>query len=376
MQDRLLEHKYQSLNRLVQHATFAPMPDAGFLFSRKPGAHQRAAFLRNVSYGLEAGIPLGQALRAAGEASGNPRLAAFARSCSEAVLQGRPLYSVFESSTLFDREYAHVIRVGEASAQLSGTLELCAEAIERKEELSRKVRGAMMYPLIVLALAAGAATLFLTVVIPQVAAMFQQAGVALPLPTRVLLWFSSALRSHGPSAAAAAVCAAGLWGAVVPDDAKRRMASAIRERIPFLGSLHITATSARAARTLSMLLEAGIPALGALRLCAEVAPTPQVQDAWISAEDHLRRGARISEALRGGPLHPLLVQAIAASEVSGNMPQAVSRTATALEREAIHLASTLQTVVEPAFTAGTGVMLGGLLLAMYLPIVNLVNTIR
>ena len=348
----------------------------GFLTNRKPGAYQLAAFLRNVSYGLEAGVPLGQALRAAGAASGSRKLDLFARNCADAILQGRPLYSIFESSDLFSPEYAQVLRVGEMSAQLPRTMELCAEAIERKEDMARKVRGAVIYPMIVLLLACGAAALFLVVVIPQVAGLFRAAGVALPLPTRILLQLSAALQTYGASLLAALVTAGGLWVSLVPEETRTRALSAARQRLPFFRALHLTATSARTARTLAMLLGAGVPALGALRLCAEVAPTPQVRDVWMAAEDHLRRGARFSEALHGGHLHPMLVQAIAASEVTGNMPEAVARAAAALEREAMHLASTLQTVVEPIFTVGTGVILGGLLLAMYLPIVNLVNTIR
>lgn len=344
---------------------------------RRPNAYQTAAFLRHVSYALEAGVPVGQALRSAGAASGNPRLERFGNECADAVLQGRPVYTAFESAReLFAEEYAHAIRVGEASAQLGRSMELCAEAIERREELSRKVRGAVIYPLIVLAMACGAAALFIAVVIPQVAEMFRAAGASLPLPTRLLLALSRAVQAHWDAAVALLAGGAGLWTTIMPAETRVRVLSGLKERIPFFRDLHRTATSARAARTLAMLLAAGIPALGALRLCAQAAPTPQVRDAWALAEDYLRRGARISEALRDGPLHPLLVQAIAASETAGNMPEAVARAATSLERESIHLAGTLQAAVEPIFTVGTGVILGGLLLAMYLPIVNLVNTIR
>jgi general secretion pathway protein F len=343
---------------------------------RRPSAYQLASFLRHIGYGLEAGVPLGQALRAAGAASGNSRLEALAASCADAILQGRPLHTAFEESRLFLQEHVHAIRVGEESAQLGTAMEVCAEAIERREELSRKIRGAVAYPAIVLLMACGAAYMFLTMVIPQVAGMFQQAGVALPLPTRLLLALSRALTAYWATGFGALLAAVGMWATVLPADARTRLVSAARSRLPFFGTMYRTAASARAARSFATLIGAGVPVLTALRICADGAPSPEIKDAWAAAADYLRRGARMSEALATSSLHPLLVQAIASAENSGNMQEAVHRAAASLEKEAMHMASTLQNVVEPVFTVGTGVILGGLLLAMYLPIVNVVNTIR
>lgn len=336
-----------------------------------------STLFRHLAYGLEAGLPMTAALSAATQSVSHPRLRALVKDCSEGVMAGNALYlALGRTPTLVPPAFVQVVRVGELTASLPKALQSVAETIEQRAELQRKVRGAMIYPAMVLLMGSGVTMVFLTAVVPQIAGLLDSTGQQMPLLTRSILGVSNLLRQNAAVVGAVAAVLIALPMFVGDQKCWQQMRESAVRLVPVINRLSLLASNASSARTLAMLLHSGVPLLSGLSVCADSAPTSGLRDVWRRAEDALRRGQRLTTVVGGPAVHPLFVQAIATGEATGTLTEAVTHIAGVFDREASHVASRLSTMLEPLLTVGTGVMLGGLMLAMYLPLLQLINTLR
>ncbi len=354
------------------------MPTLSAKTLTRPGPDDLVMFFRNFAYGLQAGMPVASAISAASRMAAHPKLREFAERCSASVMAGIPLHVAFaHSDGIFPPEAIQMIRVGEMSATLPESLMQIAEAIDRRAELARRVRGAAVYPCIVLTAGVAVALVFMTAVIPQVAGFLQETRQPLPLPTRVMLGISSFVVDRWYLLLAATVGVPAALSALGGPDAVASVRRAILRIVPGAGRLAFLSSNAMSARTFAAMLAAGVPISTAVAVCAETATDPHLRSAWERAGEAVSHGRPISSALgSAGGIHPLLVQAVAAGERTGNQVAVVSQVAQVLEREAAYAAGKFAAAIEPFMTIVTGAMLGTIVLSIYLPLLRLINAIR
>jgi type IV pilus assembly protein PilC len=343
------------------------------LFGRERGPRPEdvVAFTHELSALIGAGLPLLPALQALREQTDSPVLAGALRATQADIEAGRALsQALVRHPRLFSHFYVAMIRAGEAAGALDWTLQQLAAYLERDLQLRRKVQGMLIYPALVLSLAAAVAGVFTVLIIPAFERVYRSAGAALPLPTLLLVAVSHFVRSYGPVllvlGAAGAIAARGRWRRARPAAARLIM------RLPHVGRLARLVAATRFIRTLGMMLHSGVPVLTGLEVSAGVVDHPAVASAVAAITDAIHRGRRLSEPMRGHALFPPVVtRMVAVGERSGTLDQMLARAAEVLDRDIEYALQRTVAVLEPLLTIVLGAVIGFLLIALYLPIFGL-----
>ena len=327
---------------------------------------------------VSARLPLVDALEAVARQATSTSLRAVWTDIASRVRRGAPLsdaLSAHEAS--LGPLLPQVGRIGEATGQLDVVLDRLAETLESTHALRRKLRLALVYPALVLTVAAFAVVFLLTVVVPTFADLFADFDAPLPGPTRVVVGASAFLRENavwlvlalvgvtiGSRIALASAPGTALWDRV-------------RLRIPVLGRLTRVGAAARTSRTISTLLTSGVPLVDALGVAVASAENTVVRAALAGGRRRVERGGSLEGALRGAGVFPLLlVDMVGVGEATGQLGEVLDRTARHFEEEVDAAVEALTAVVEPALVVVLGVVVGGILVAIYLPMFDLVTVLR
>ena len=326
---------------------------------------------------LRAGIPLAQSLQTLTR-SQTPALATVFERVRCDVEAGMTLErALARHPRVFDSLYRSLVAAGESGGLLDGMLDRIASYRERAGRLRARVRAALVYPLAVMAVAGLAVGVILVWVVPTFAAMFDRAGEALPLPTQVVMNLSAALLSHG-AWLALALAAAGLAlrRALRASPAAQRRVERLLLQLPLLGRVLADAAAARWCRTLGMLLGAGVPLTDALGTVSQVAGQHRLADATrrIRRDTAMGRGLAPGMA-RSGCFPAIAVQMAMVGEESGTLDSLLGRAAEALEQAVEEAVEQMTTLLEPAIMLILGVIMGGLIVALYLPVFRLGSAI-
>ena len=348
--------------------------------ARRPRTSSRdiTGFTRQLAGLLRAGLPLLHALSVLERAPGRTDVPRIARGLARRVAAGTAFATALGAYRLqFDTLYRQLVRVGEASGALATVLERMAQERERRAAQRAKLRAALAYPAAVLLLALGLAGALLVAVVPTFTQVFEAFGAALPTPTRLVIALS---RVAAQAAAPAAVLGVGA-AVAIPLALKRSSAlRAWRDRtalvLPVVGPLLRTVASARWSRALGMLLAAGLPLADTFGALARATGNTVFDAANIELEARLGRGERLADALQALGCFPAsLVQPIAVAEESGALDTTLLDVATLAEREVDEQLATLTNLVEPCVVALLSLVVGGLVVALYLPIIELGNVV-
>ena len=277
----------------------------------------------------------------------------------------------------FDRLFIAMIRSGELGGMLDSVLLQMATTIEKQVELRRKVKSAMTYPAAVGGLVALIGLAMLTFVVPMFKNMYADLGGTLPLPTRILLLVSGAVTSFWYlvfGAGAAGVFAFRRWLATEPG---RRRWDAVKLRLPVFGSLVHKTALARFSRSLSALVASGVPILDALGIVSETAGNAVLGDALDEARTAVAAGEQVSRPLAAHPVFPpMVVQMMAVGEETGATDQLLEKIADFYDREVEATVDALSSLMEPLLIAVMGVTVGGLVVALYMPMFNIVKLLE
>jgi type IV pilus assembly protein PilC len=267
-----------------------------------------------------------------------------------------------------------MIAAGEAGGILDTILKRLATYIEKAVKLKGEVKSAMIYPIAVLVIAALVVAAILWKVIPTFAEMFKGLGAELPLPTRVVIAMSDYLVSYG------VFILIGLGGlgyafkAYYATPAGRRIVDRITLKMPVLGDILRKVAVARFCRTLSTLLASGVPILDGLDITARTAGNAVVEDAIQNTRSGIERGETISGPLRETNVFPsMVVQMINVGETTGALDAMLSKIADFYEEEVDTAVAGLLTLMEPIMIAFLGVIVGGIVIAMYMPIFGMIS---
>src|SRR6202171_162958 len=334
--------------------------------SRRTSLRALASFTREFSTLMSAEIPLDDALRILCDQAISAPMKQSARDLRGHVLNGLALSDAMQTqSALFSPDYLSMVRAGELGGNISGALDEIAELLERRAEISARVRSALVYPAMLLALAGVAIGVIVGVLVPNVAGIFEGSGR--PLPT--MLGIALALNARWPEIAllfattgAAAACA--FWWAWNRPDTRRIFERSLL-RLPILGPLLLDQETGRFTRVLGTLLKAGVPLLAASISARGVVRNGHMRHGIDRAIDALREGAALHHALQTEACLPALaLRMISVGEEAGKLGTMLVRVAVMFEQKTQRTAERFMTILTPLITMAMACVIGGYVLTL------------
>jgi type IV pilus assembly protein PilC len=338
-------------------------------------AKELAVFTRQFSVMIDAGLPLVQCLEILASQQENK---GFARALGEvrgSVEAGSTLANALRLfPKTFDDLYANMVEAGETGGILDTILQRLSSYIEKAVKLKRAVVSALIYPVAVVVIAGGVILLLLWKVVPIFATLFAGLAVDLPLPTRIVIGLSNAVATFAlPGLVAMAL---GVWGLKVyygtPNG--RMMIDSLILKLPLLGNLMRKIAVARFTRTLGTLITSGVPMLEAMDITARTSGNAVVERAILSVRRAIETGRTIVDPLRETGVFPnMVVQMIGVGEQTGALDAMLQKVADFYEDEVDAAVGDLLTAMEPMIILFLGVVVGGVVISMYLPLFSLIG---
>ncbi len=333
-----------------------------------------AIFSRQLATMLAAGIPLVQAFEIIGAGHEKPSMQKLVLDIKADVESGTSLHEALGKHPLyFDDLYVNLVEAGEQAGALETLLDKIATYKEKSEAIKKKVKKALFYPAAVLAVAVVVTLILLIFVIPQFESLFKGFGADLPAFTQMVINLSRFVQANGIYLALVS------GGAVYAFFYFRKRSRKMREfldrmslKVPIIGPILNKAAIARYARTLSTMFSAGVPLVEALDSVAGATGNIVYENAVLKMKDEVSTGQRLQRAMEGTGLFPnMVVQMIAVGEESGSLDTMSGKVATFYEEDVDNAVDSMSSLLEPMIMAILGVLVGGLVIAMYLPIFKL-----
>ncbi|MFK3819196.1 type II secretion system F family protein [Pseudomonas sp. NPDC089407] len=368
---------YVRAGLIRQGITVASLRPAGGLAFSLPTRREKAdpaGFSRQLATLLKAGVPLLQAFEVMGRSGCDAALAALLDRLKQDVASGLGLADALQRyPAWFDALYCNLVRVGEQSGTLDRQLEQLAGMLEQRRALYKKVRKAMVYPLLLLLTGLGVSAILLLEVIPKFEGMFSGMGAELPAFTQWVIDLSTGLSRFAPLLLVMGVVLGFAVRQLYRQHAPARLW--ISQRLlglPVFGQLLGQAALARFARSLATSYGAGVPLLDALGTVARVTGGDLHEQAVLRLRQGMANGQGLNQVMAAEPLFPpLLVQLTAIGESSGTLDQMLEKAASHYEEQVSQALDQLTSLLEPAIVLVLGLLVGGLVVAMYLPIFQL-----
>ncbi len=327
---------------------------------------------------INAGLPLVQALDILSKQSDNKLLKKTLQDVLYDVESGNTLADAMrEHQRAFSPLYVNMVAAGETGGILDTILLRLAGFLEKNEALARKVKGAMIYPAVISFVAASAIVVLLLFVIPTFQQMFASFDQALPLPTRVVIGASAILQSYWWAMGAAVGGSVWLFKRWVATASGRLTFDRFMLRLPILGNLARKSSVARFTRTLGTLLSSGVTILDGLEITARTSGNRVIHDAIMASRNSIAGGESISEPLRqSGVFPPMVTQMINVGEETGDLDGMLTKIADFYDEEVDVAVEALLKAMEPLMIVVLGTVVGGMIVAMYLPIFSIINTMQ
>ena len=335
-------------------------------------------FTRQFSTMINAGLPLVQALDILAKQTENKVLAAATR---DIVFDGESGHTVADALAkhpkAFSELYVNMVAAGEAGGILDTILMRLATFMEKNDALVRKVKGAMIYPGVIMSVAVIAISVLLIFVIPVFQNMFAGVGMALPLPTRVVIAASNFLRGYWWAVLAAGVGGSFMFKRYYASSSGKLVIDRLMLRIPVLGDVLRKSAVSRFTRTLGTLISSGVSILDGLEITAKTAGNRVIQDAIMQSRASIAGGDTIAAPLQKSQVFPpMVISMIAVGEQTGGLDEMLSKIADFYDEEVDAAVSNLLSLLEPIMIVFLGVVVGGMVVAMYLPIFDMINAVQ
>ncbi len=328
-------------------------------------------FSRQLATMLQAGIPLVQAFEIVGAGHDNPAMQKLILSIKQDLEGGTALAEALSKHPLhFDDLYINLVEVGEHSGSLDSLLDKVATYKEKTEAIKKKIKKALFYPTAVVVVAIIVTTILLIFVIPEFENLFKGFGADLPAFTRLVINLSHFMQIWGVYVFAA--LGGGIWGLVQAKKRSRRLRELqdrLALKLPVVGEILVKAAIARFARTLSTMFNAGVPLVEALDSVAGATGNVIYENGVMQMKDEVATGQRLQRAMENTGLFPnMVIQMIAVGEESGSLDSMSAKVADFYEADVDNAVDAMSSLLEPVIMAILGVLVGGLVVAMYLPI--------
>ena len=347
----------------------------GKVGGKKASAKSLAVFTRQFSVMIDAGLPLVQCLDILGTQEEDKNFGAVILATRSDVEAGMSLADAMKRyPKVFDALFTNMIAAGEAGGILDTILKRLSTYIEKAVKLQSQVKSAMVYPVAIIVIAAVVVGVILWKVIPTFASLFAGLGAQLPLPTRVVIALSNGLVRFGPFIIVGLAAAVFGLKSYYATPAGRMQLDRLVLKLPVLGMLMRKIAVARFCRTLSTLLASGVSILEALDITAKTAGNAVVEQGLNATRRAIEGGETIAVPLRqSGVFPPMVVQMISVGEATGALDTMLGKIAEFYEEEVDVAVAGLLTLLEPIMIAVLGGVVGGIVIAMYMPIFSLIS---
>ncbi|MEW6353862.1 MAG: type II secretion system F family protein [Pseudomonadota bacterium] len=341
---------------------------------KKITAKDIAVFSRQIATMISAGVPLVQSFEIIGRGHENPAMQELLLTVKSDIEGGSSLTEALRRHPLyFDDLYCNLVHAGEQAGILEGLLNKIATYKEKTEALKGKIKKALWYPAAVLIVAFVVTAILLIFVIPQFESLFQGFGADLPALTVMVINLSKIFQEWWWAIFGA--LGGGIYAVVYFKKRSRKFSQRIDRlalKLPIIGNILNKAAIARYARTLSTMFAAGVPLVEAMESVAGAAGNVVYSDAILQMRDEVSTGTQLQQAMRNTDLFPnMVVQMTAIGEEAGSLDTMLAKVADFYEQEVDNLVDSLSSLLEPLIMAILGVLVGGLVIAMYLPIFKL-----
>ncbi|MCX7805731.1 MAG: type II secretion system F family protein [Planctomycetota bacterium] len=349
---------------------------------RLPTPHVKAedlvVFTRQFATMISAGIAVLECLDILMEQAEDPGFKAALHQVIEDVRGGADLSAALgKHPRIWERIYVNMIRAGEASGQLDVILVRLAEYMEATEKLKREIKGAMTYPVISLTMIFGITIFLLVFIIPKFQEIFKALKVDLPLPTVMVLGLSRIMSTYwlqGILILVAAIILIRWWKKT---ESGGYMWDKLMLKLPIFGQLFQKVALSRFARTFSTLLKSGVAILGALEIVASTAGNRVLEEAINKARDSIRQGEPLAKPLAEYPVFPpMVVRMIAIGERSGALEQLLEKISQFYDEQVSATVEALTSLIEPLMIGIMGLVVGGIVLSVFLPIFKIQEALR
>jgi type IV pilus assembly protein PilC len=351
--------------------------DLNIGFQKRVKTKDLAIASRQIATMIAAGLSLLRTLTIIAEQTENKTLAtAFAGVRGDVEIGSSFSDAIAKRPEIFPPLMINLVRAGEIGGFLEGSLESIAVNYEAEVKLNGKIKSAMTYPVIVLIIALVAVAAMLIFIVPVFSAMFKSLNAQLPLPTEFLVLLSNGMVYIGPIVIGLIIAFNIWWRKYKNYESVRKVVDPLKLRIPVFGELMKKVSIARLTRNLAMMMGAGVPILRSLTIVGAVANNWVVEQALNKVGESVRQGKSIAEPLAKEPLFPSMVtQMISVGEDSGALETMLHKVSEFYDQEVEAMTDQLTALIEPIMIAVIGVLVGGMIVALYMPIFDIYSHI-
>jgi len=333
-------------------------------------------FTRQFATMINAGLPMVQCLDILSSQMDKPSFKKIVSDVMYDVEAGSTLAEAPRKQPCFSDLFVNMVEAGEAGGILDVILNRLAVYLEKADALMKKVKGAMTYPAVVMTVCIGASIFMLMFIIPTFAAMFKDFGGELPLPTKIVMGLSDFLRANWYLLLGVVVGAFFAFKRYYKTTAGHYRIDRIMLRLPILGDVIRKSAVARFTRTLGTLVSSGVPILNGLEITARTSGNKVIEEAVLKTRTSISEGNTIAEPLREcGVFPPMVVQMIGVGEQTGALDEMLEKVADFYDSEVDTAVGALTSIIEPVMIVVMGTIVGGMLIAMYLPMFKLVTVV-
>lgn len=349
----------------------------GSLFEKKVGLKDLAVMSRQMATMISSGLSLMRTLTILTEQSENPKLAETLDRIRIDVEAGASLSEAMARHPIvFPPLMINMVRAGETGGFLEGSLLSLAENYESEVKLRGTIKSAMTYPVVVLIMALVAVVAMLLFIVPVFENMFEGLGGQLPLPTQFLVWMSDIMVWLGPLLVVAIVVFSVWWGKNKNTERVRKVVDPWKLKLPVFGPLMTKIAIARFTRNFSTMMKSGVPIMQSLTIVGSTSGNWVIEDSLKQVRDSVRQGKSIAAPLAEQPVFPsMVVQMIAVGEDSGSLETMLAKISDFYDQEVESTTEQLTALIEPLMIAFMGVVLGGMIVALYLPVFNIFDLV-
>jgi len=337
-----------------------------------------AVFSRQFATMINSGLALLRALNILAEQTESKPLAEIVGQVRMDVERGSSLSQAMgKHPKAFGRLYVSMVRAGEAGGVLDSVLQRLATTIEKQVELRRKVKSAMTYPVVVAILVLTIVTAMLLFVIPMFQNIYGELGGTLPVPTQILINVSNIVRKLWFLVFAGEIAAVFAFRWWINSEEGRKHWDALKLKAPIFGGLARKTALARFGRTLSALVRSGVPILESLDIVAETAGNWVVSEAVRDTQQQVKRGEPLSKRLEEHAVFPpMVVQMMTVGEETGALDEMLDKIADFYDQEVEATVNALTSLIEPILIVIMGIVIGGMIIALYLPMFDVIKLIK
>lgn len=335
-------------------------------------------FARNLSIMVSSGVQITKAINTLVHQTKNVYFQKVLHAVAENVEAGTPLGDALAKyPNVFNNLFVSMVRVGEIGGNLEEVLQIVAVQLEKEHDLISKVRGAMIYPAVILTAMVGVGVLMLTYILPKITSVFEGMDITLPATTRFIIAISDFLIAHSILSVGVVVAIGTCLGIFLRTEMGKRVSSSIILHTPVVKEISIKTNSARFARIYSSLLKSGVSVVEALRVISETLSNYSYRKAVLRSMDDVQKGVNLSETIAKSTLFPVLVhQIIEVGETTGKTEEVLLKLAEFYESDVDQMTKNMSSIIEPVLMIVIGSGVGFFAVAMLTPMYSVLDNVQ